>query len=303
MNLENDSEVEMDRIFDERISIARNRRPLSNVTNKSVAGDANRPRNVFAEALSNPTLYYSYNAAGSKRRGGKDGGCIEHENEAGMKNRETRIKFVEPGAEELDAAKVVEEPGAMSDVGDGEAEKHSVLLAKIQREFDELKEAHRKALEVRRRLIRALEKEMAEYKKRIRASAEKKIEEIKKEHSDAVREKNMEIERLSKQVAEGGLDQRLESLRGIASTKDAEIRDLKERCAELREKRKQEMEDLRKEYDARLSSKKEEYKDLCKKRIMQYREMVDGFYREKASEYRSKCSERLKRIKNSYRSR
>jgi hypothetical protein len=294
-----DDETEIGRTFDDRVSIARKRRPLSNVTNRPASGGTNRPKNVFMDALSNPTLCYSYG-----RNGMRTEGDVEKNEEASHTRgsaqtepgKREKIKFIEPDIEEL---RIIRSPVASGERRQttngcricGGDDGRSLLLDKIQSEFNELKEAHRRALETRCKLIKVMERELAEYKKKLKASVEGKLEEMRKRYDDALRKKDVEIDELKRQLNEGRL--------GPGELRDAEIKKLKERCEELDERRREEIEELGKEYDAKLRRKKEEHKELCRRKIMEYREMVDGLYKEKASEYRNRCNEKLRRIKAS----
>lgn len=95
-------------------------------------------------------------------------------------------KEAEP-VEKTDAQEdAVEKRVAFRDEAEGEK---LVTLSKIQGELEELREAHRRALRVRSKLIRVMEREIAEMKRALEAKREEEVSSLKKHYDQVLLEK------------------------------------------------------------------------------------------------------------------
>ncbi|ADM10964.1 uncharacterized protein Eint_011020 [Encephalitozoon intestinalis ATCC 50506] len=78
-------------------------------------------------------------------------------------------------------------------------EKNSNMLLKIQKEFEELKEIHRKVLRDRRKLIRAMEKEVGELKRRIESKRKAEMESLENKYSRKLEEMREAYKKVAKE--------------------------------------------------------------------------------------------------------
>ncbi|KAH9412205.1 hypothetical protein HK407_01g00980 [Ordospora pajunii] len=135
-----DESVEIEGVFDERVCVER--KVLSNVMNKQGGGVKNEER---------------------------------------RKKEQSKVVFkdvdenMNGGSEAKEGENVKEECSARC-----EADAKSEMLLKIGAEFEELKEAHRRGLMARGKLIRRMERELEGIKKQIEAEKKKEMEEFKK---------------------------------------------------------------------------------------------------------------------------
>lgn len=266
MNVPDDSDTEIDKVFDDRVRLRR-RRALSNITNTPDGIKESKGKNVFAEALHNSMFVQPSNTNGDCESGNNvkldvidspsknevsklqrmsntcptDGSGSKHEESRRVKVMFRDIARVKPERHAIDMPKasveMEKEPNgtiaSKAMVGGGEArrEEQNVLL-RIQNELDELKEVHKRALKIKSKLIKVMEREVSELKKRIEAE------------------------------------------------------------------KKEEIEDLRGRYEKALLEKRDRYRELCKQKIVEYKNALDEAYSKKATEYRDKCNEAVKRMRD-----
>ncbi|WEL37857.1 hypothetical protein PFJ87_01g01110 [Encephalitozoon hellem] len=104
------------------------------------------------------------------------------------------------------------------------------VLFRIQKEFEELKEMHGKTLRARRKLIKAMEKEMSEIRREMEAKQKVEIENLKKQYDEKLQEKQEAYRRICKEKI-------LEYKRRLDEAYRAKALELKERYGAPRKKK------------------------------------------------------------------
>ncbi|AFN82435.1 hypothetical protein EROM_010910 [Encephalitozoon romaleae SJ-2008] len=197
-------------VFDERVRV-RKRNVLSNITNKS--GD----------------ISMAY-----KDGNGKD---VKIDREKDIEDQDGFLSGTGPG--NVIRGKVVfkdftSEDGRNQDTGERKAESKEngsdSVVSRIQKEFEELKEMHRKALGARRKLIKTMEKEMSELKQRMEAKQKVEMENLKRQYDEKLREKQEAYKRICKEKI-------LEYKRKLDEAYRVKVMELKERYGALRKKK------------------------------------------------------------------
>lgn len=197
-------------VFDERVRIHK-RNVLSNITNKS--GDI---------------------SGTSKSRNGKD---VKTGRE---KDAEDQDGFLSgAGSGNAIRGKVVFKDFTLDDGqsptgGERKAESKEDgsddVLSRIQKEFEELKEMHRKALRARRKLIKTMEKEMSELKQRMEAKQKVEVENLKRQYDEKLQEKQEAYKKICKEKI-------LEYKKKLDEAYRVKAGELRERYGTLRKKK------------------------------------------------------------------
>lgn len=85
------------------------------------------------------------------------------------------------------------------------------------------------------------------------------------------------------------------------STRGKLVRMMEREMGELRRsleaEKKEEIESLKRHYDKMLLEKKQEYRESCRQKILEYKGILDEAYRTKAAEYRDRCNEMINKMK------
>lgn len=181
-----DGDGDVEGMFDERVRV-RKKNALLNITNR--VGDVPLDREGKGEA------------AGTIPPGGGEGSVrkMPEDGESLRGVGRGRVVFKESsgdGGRQPNATAGIDHESGMGE------QKNDVMLS-IQREFEELKEAHRKTLKARGKLIRAMEKEVSELRRAMKDKRKAEIEDLRRQYEEEFLErKRMYKEAWKKKVLE-----------------------------------------------------------------------------------------------------
>ncbi|KMV66765.1 hypothetical protein M970_010950 [Encephalitozoon cuniculi EcunIII-L] len=193
-------------LFDERVRIHR-RDVLSNITNK--LGEVPGPHGQESGASDAGT------------GGGKEIVVQAVSKDVTGPRGEGRGKvvfkdFIGDSGEEARAAK-------FEDGEDGKA----AMLSRIQKEFEELKEAHKKTLRARGKLIRAMEKEVSEMKQKMESRKKAEEESLRRQYDEKLQKRKEMYKKICKERI-------LEYKRRLDEAYRAKALELRKRCEALK---------------------------------------------------------------------